>query len=231
MAVLPNASPADNGPVRVFLLDDHELVRHGLRDLLEMTGNFTVVGEAGTVAEALARIPPTAPDVAVIDVQLPDGNGIEVCREVRSRLPHVACLILTSYSDDEALFDAIMAGAAGFVLKQIRENDLVGAIEQVAAGRSLLDPRLTAKVLERLRDGAPEDERLSQLTDRERKILTLVGDGLTNRQIGEEIHLAEKTVKNYMSSILSKLGMERRTEVAALAARLEERAHHRLPSV
>ncbi|MEM9034266.1 MAG: response regulator transcription factor [Actinomycetota bacterium] len=222
-------STGETGPVRVFLLDDHELVRHGLRDLLEMTGDFTVVGEAGTVEEALARIPPTAPDVAVIDVQLPDGNGVEVCREVRSRMPHVACLILTSYSDDEALFDAIMAGAAGYVLKQIRENDLVGAIEQVAAGRSLLDPRLTAKVLERLRDGSPEDERLAQLTDRERKILSLVGEGLTNRQIGEEIHLAEKTVKNYMSSILSKLGMERRTEVAALAARLDERSHRRLP--
>jgi DNA-binding NarL/FixJ family response regulator len=219
----------DDGPVRVFLLDDHELVRHGLRDLLEMSGGFQVVGEAGTVAEALARIPPTNPDVAVVDVQLPDGNGIEVCREVRSRLPHVACLILTSYSDDEALFDAIMAGAAGYVLKQIRENDLVGAIRQVAAGRSLLDPRLTAKVLERLREGAPEDERLAHLTDQERRILSLVGEGLTNRQIGERIHLAEKTVKNYMSSILAKLGMERRTEVAALAARLDERAHRRIP--
>ncbi|MEM9714267.1 MAG: response regulator transcription factor [Actinomycetota bacterium] len=221
--------PQPEQPIRVFLLDDHELVRHGLRDLLEMHGGFRVVGEAGTVAEALARIPPTAPDVAVLDVQLPDGNGIEVCREVRSKQPDLACLILTSYSDDEALFDAIMAGAAGYVLKQIRENDLVGAIQQVAKGGSLLDPKLTAKVLERLRNGDPEDERLANLTTQERRILGLVGEGLTNRQIGEEIHLAEKTVKNYMSNILSKLGMERRTEVAALAARLDERAHRRIP--
>ncbi len=225
--VLSDMEPDE--PIRVFLLDDHELVRHGLRDLLETEGGFHVVGEAGTVAEALARIPPTAPQVAVIDVQLPDGNGIEVCREVRSKMPHVACLILTSYSDDEALFDAIMAGAAGYVLKQIRENDLVGAIQQVSVGGSLLDPKMTAKVLDRLRNGDPDDERLANLTAQERRILGLVGEGMTNRQIGEEIHLAEKTVKNYMSNILSKLGMERRTEVAALAARLDERAHRRIP--
>lgn len=217
-------------PIRVFLMDDHDLVRRGLRDLLELEGGFEVVGEAATTAQALARIPPTRPQVAVLDVQLPDGNGVEVCREIRSRHPEVACLILTSYSDDEALFDAIMAGAAGYVLKQIRENDLVSAIRQVAAGQSLLDPRLTARVLERLRNGDPEDERLARLTEQERRILALVGEGLTNRQIGNRIHLAEKTVKNYMSNILSKLGMERRTEVAAFAARLDERSHRHIPN-
>lgn len=220
---------SDNEPIRVFLLDDHDLVRRGLRDLLELEGGFEVVGEAGTAAQALARIPPTRPHVAVLDVQLPDGNGVEVCREIRSRHPEIACLILTSFSDDEALFDAIMAGASGYVLKQIRESDLVGAIQKVADGQSLLDPRLTERVLERLRNGDPEDERIARLTEQERRILALVGEGLTNRQIGERIHLAEKTVKNYMSNVLAKLGMERRTEVAAFAARLDERHQRRIP--
>jgi len=221
------ATMANHEVIRVFLLDDHELVRRGLRDLLELDGGFEIVGEAGTAAEALARIPPTRPHVAVLDVQLPDGSGVEVCREIRSQHPEIACLILTSFSDDEALFNAIMAGASGYVLKQIRETDLVGAIHKVAAGQSLLDPQLTQRVLDRLRNGDPEDERLARLTPQERRILALVGEGMTNRQIGEEIHLAEKTVKNYMSNVLSKLGMERRTEVAAFAARLDERAHGR----
>lgn len=224
-----SASDADGEtPIRVFLLDDHDVVRRGLRDLLEAADGFEIVGEAATADEALRRIPPTQPEVAILDVRLPDGNGVEVCRDIRSRSPEIACLILTSFSDDEALFDAIMAGASGYLLKQIRESDLVGAIRQVASGRSLLDPALTEKVLERLRTGSAEDERLGQLTPQERRILELIGEGLTNRQIGERIHLAEKTVKNYVSNLLSKLGMDRRTEVAALAARLDERRQRRV---
>ena len=207
--------------IRVFLLDDHELVRRGLADLLGVEADLEVVGEASSVAEAMVRIPATQPDVAVLDVRLPDGSGVEVCRDIRSQMPDVTCLMLTSFSDDEALFDAIMAGASGYVLKEIRGNDLVDAIRQVAAGKSLLDPSLTQKVLERLRRGNEEDERLAGLSDQERRILELIGEGLTNRQIGEEMHLAEKTVKNYVSSLLAKLGMERRTQAAAFVARLE----------
>lgn len=209
--------------IRVFLLDDHEIVRRGLRELLEAAGEFEVVGEAGTAEEALSRIPATRPQVAVLDVRLPDGDGVEVCREIRSRNPEIACLMLTSFADDEALFEAIMAGAAGYLLKQVRGNDLVDAIRSVAAGQSLLDPALTQKVLERIRKGVVEDERLSQLTEQEMKIFELIGEGLTNRQIAERVHLAEKTVKNYVSNLLMKLGMERRTEAAAFAARLDER--------
>ncbi len=209
--------------IRVFLLDDHEIVRRGLRELLEAAGDFEVVGEAGTAEEALSRIPATRPQVAVLDVRLPDGDGVEVCREVRSRNPEIACLMLTSFADDEALFEAIMAGAAGYLLKQVRGNDLVEAIRSVAAGQSLLDPTLTQKVLERIRTGVVEDERLSQLTEQEMKIFELIGEGLTNRQIAERVHLAEKTVKNYVSNLLMKLGMDRRTEAAAFAARLDER--------
>jgi two-component system, NarL family, response regulator DevR len=201
-------------PVRVFLLDDHEVVRRGLRDLIEAAGGCEVVGEAATAEEALSRIPPTRPDVAVIDLRLPDGNGVEVCREVRSRCPDTQCLILTSFSDDEALFDAIMAGAAGYLLKQIKGTDLVDAILRVAAGESLLDPQVTARVLERLRRGPAEDARLASLTEQERRILELIAEGMTNRQIASNVFLAEKTVKNYVSNILSKLGMERRTEAA-----------------
>jgi DNA-binding NarL/FixJ family response regulator len=208
--------------VRVFLLDDHEVVRRGLRELLEADGDIEVVGEGGTAAEALRRIPPTHPDVAVLDVRLPDGNGVEVCREVRSRHPEVQCLILTSFADDDALFQAIMAGAAGYLLKQVRANDLVAAVRQVAAGQSLLDPVVTKRVLERLRQGPEEDERLARLTDQERRILDLIAEGLTNRQIAERVHLAEKTVKNYVSNLLSKLGMERRTQAAVYAARLRD---------
>jgi len=207
--------------IAVFLLDDHEIVRRGVRELLEAGGDMEVVGEAGTAEEALARIPATRPQVAVLDVRLPDGNGVEVCREVRSRHPEVQCLMLTSFSDDEALMDAIMAGAAGYVLKQIRGNDLAEAIRRVAKGESLLDPAVTRRVLDRLRNPAPADDRLAQLTEQERRILDLIARGMTNRQIGNELHLAEKTVKNYVSNLLAKLGMSRRTEAAVFAARLQ----------
>jgi DNA-binding NarL/FixJ family response regulator len=206
----------------VFLLDDHEVVRRGLRDLLEADGDIEVVGEAGTATEALARIPPTKPDVAVLDVRLPDGDGVEVCREVRSLHPEIQCLILTSFSDDEALFQAIMAGAAGYLLKQVKGNDLVDAVRRVAQGQSLLDPAVTARVLDRLRSGPETDERLESLTDQERRILDLIAEGLTNRQIAERVHLAEKTVKNYVSNLLSKLGMERRTQAAVYATKLRD---------
>lgn len=209
--------------IRVFLLDDHEVVRRGVRELLEQSDEIEVVGEAGTAEEGLARIPPTQPDVAVIDMRLPDGNGVEVCREIRSRDASIHCLILTSFSDDEALFDAIMAGAAGYLLKQIKGTDLVDAVKRVAAGQSLLDPEVTARVLERLRTPPAEDERLTRLSDQERKILDLIAEGLTNRQIAERMFLAEKTVKNYVSNLLAKLGMERRTEAAVFAARLNDK--------
>lgn len=209
--------------IKVFLLDDHEVVRRGLRELLEATGEMEVVGEAGLAEEALRRIPATQPDVAVLDVRLPDGDGVEVCRELRSKDPSLQCLMLTSYSDDEALFDAIMAGAAGYVLKQIRGTELVDAIKKVASGQSLLDPSLTAKVLERLRTGGAEDKKLEALTDQERRILELLAEGLTNREIAERMYLAEKTVKNYVSNLLAKMGMQRRTEAAVYAARLSER--------
>lgn len=206
--------------IRVFLLDDHEVVRRGLADLLDLEADLEVVGEAGSAADARVRIPATRPDVAVLDVRLPDGTGVEVCRDIREDNPDVKCLMLTSYSDDEALFDAIMAGASGYVLKDIRGNDLVEAIRQVASGKSLLDPSLTQRVLERLRNGDKEDPRIAGLSDQEKRILELIGEGLTNRQIGAEMHLAEKTVKNYVSSLLAKLGMERRTQAAAYVARI-----------
>jgi DNA-binding NarL/FixJ family response regulator len=205
--------------ITVFLLDDHEVVRRGLRDLVEAEGDIEVVGEAGLASEAVGRIHAVDPDVAVLDVRLPDGNGVEVCREVRDRHPRTACLMLTSFTDDEALFEAIMAGAAGFVLKQIKGNDLVEAIRKVAQGQSLLDPAVTARVLERLRRGPPEDDRIAPLTEQERRVLELLAEGLTNRQIGERLGLAEKTVKNYVTSVLSKMGMARRTEAAVYAAR------------
>jgi len=208
---------------RVFLLDDHEIVRRGMRELLEAEDDLEVVGEASTVEEALTRIPATAPDVAVLDVRLGDGNGIEVCRDVRSAHPEIQCLMLTSYADDEALFDAIMAGAAGYVLKQVRGAELIDGIRRVAAGQSLLDPSLTSRVLERLRHAPEEDERFASLTEQERKILNLLAEGMTNRQIGAELFLAEKTVKNYVSNMLAKMGMQGRTEAAVYAARLAER--------
>ena len=206
--------------IRVFLLDDHEVVRRGLADLIGLETDMVVVGEAGSKTDALHRLPASRPDVAVLDVRLPDGSGVEVCREIRSTLPEVRCLMLTSYADDEALFDAIMAGASGYVLKEIRGNDLITAIRQVAAGKSLLDPAATQRVLDRLRRGDQQDTRLDGLSDQERRILELIGEGMTNRQIGENMHLAEKTVKNYVSSLLAKLGMERRTQAAAYAARI-----------
>ena len=206
--------------IRVFLLDDHEIVRRGVRELLEVEEDLVVVGEAGTAGDALARIPAAAPDLAIIDMRLPDGNGVEVCREVRSRNPEIQCVILTSFADDEALFDSIMAGAAGYLLKQIKGTELVDAIRRVAAGQSLLDPNVTARVLERLRNGPKQDERLARLTEQERKILDLIAEGLTNRQIGERMFLAEKTVKNYVSNMLAKMGMSRRTEAAVYAAKL-----------
>jgi DNA-binding NarL/FixJ family response regulator len=208
--------------IRVFLLDDHELVRRGVRELVEAEADIEVVGEAGTAEEAIGRIPATTPHVAILDLRLPDGDGIEVCREVRSKHPEIACILLTSFSDDEAVYAAIMAGAAGYLLKQIRGSDLVAGIRQVASGQSLLDPAVTARVLERLRKKDDDDE-LASLTDQERRILDLIAEGLTNRQIGEQMFLAEKTVKNYVSNVLSKLGMSRRTEAAAYAVRLAER--------
>lgn len=198
------------------------MVRRGVHELLSVEGDIEVVGEAGTAADALVRIPATRPDVVVLDVRLPDGSGVEVCREIRSRDDSVKCLMLTSFADDEALFDAIMAGASGYALKAIRGAELLDAVRGVAAGRSLLDPVATARVLERLRDGgAKQDDRLAHLTDQERRILDLVGEGLTNRQIGERLHLAEKTIKNYVSSLLSKLGMQRRSQAAAYVARMQ----------
>lgn len=216
-------SVQEEGKITVFLLDDHEVVRRGVFELLSVEDDIEVVGEAGTAADAIARIPATRPDVALLDVRLPDGSGVEVCREVRSRDESVKCLMLTSFADDEALFDAIMAGASGYVLKAIRGSELLTAVRDVAAGRSLLDPVATARVLERLRTGnAPKgDDRLAGLTDQERRILDLIGEGMTNRAIGERLHLAEKTIKNYVSSLLSKLGMERRSQAAAYVARLQ----------
>jgi two-component system, NarL family, response regulator DevR len=205
--------------IRVFLLDDHELVRRGLRELED---DIEVVGESGSAAEAVRRIPALRPDVAILDARLPDGSGIDVCRDVRSVDPHVRALILTSYDDDSALFAAIMAGASGYVLKDIRGNDLVGGIRRVAAGQSLLDPAVTARVLERVRRGPEVDPRLQALTDQERKILDHIAEGMTNRQIGAEMYLAEKTVKNYVSSLLAKLGMQRRTQAAVFAATLDD---------
>ena len=213
-------------PVRVFLMDDHEVVREGVRQLLESSGEIEVVGEAATCADALTRIPATRPAVAILDVQLPDGSGVEVCRDIRSAHPEIACLMLTSFSDEEALFQSIMAGAAGYVLKQIRGNDLVAAIRRVARGESLLDPTVTAKVLHRLRHPSEEDERLAKLTQQERRILDLIAEGATNRQIGTELHLAEKTVKNYVSNMLMKLGMSRRTEAAVFAVKAAQASKH-----
>jgi two-component system, NarL family, response regulator DevR len=206
--------------IAVFLLDDHEVVRRGVRDLLEAEPDIRVVGEAGTAASALARIPAVRPDVAVLDVRLPDGDGVAVCREIRSQMPEVACLMLTSFGDGEALFDAIMAGAAGYVLKQIRGTDLIGAVRTVASGQSMLDPRAASRLMARLRDQSAKPDPLAGLTAQERRILELIGEGLTNRQIGERMLLAEKTVKNYTSALFAKLGIERRAQAAVYAVRV-----------
>jgi DNA-binding NarL/FixJ family response regulator len=209
---------------RLFLLDDHEIVRRGVRDLLEAEPDLEVVGEAATAAQALERVPLCTPDLAVLDVQLPDGNGVEVCRELRSANPELRCVMLTSFTDDEALLDAVVAGADGYLLKDVRGADIVESVRRVAAGASLLDPALVQRARERLRRGAEEDERLRGLTPQEHRILTLLADGRTNRQIAEEMYLAEKTVKNYVSNLLAKMGMSRRTEAAVYAARLAERS-------
>ncbi|WP_092784677.1 response regulator [Actinokineospora terrae] len=208
--------------MRVFLVDDHEIVRRGVADLLDEPG-IEVVGEAASVAEALVRVPAVKPDVAVLDVRLPDGTGVELCRDLRSALPDLRCLMLTSFADDEALFDAIMAGASGFVLKQVLGTDLVAAVRTVADGGSLLDPRTTAALLDRIRRERTETDPLAQLTDQERTVFDLIGEGLTNREIGERMFLAEKTVKNYVSHLLAKLKMQRRTQAAVLAAELRRR--------
>lgn len=205
--------------IRVYLLDDHEIVRRGIRELLESEGDIEVVGESGLAEEAARRIPALRPDVAILDGRLPDGSGIDVCREVRSRDASIKALILTSYDDDDALFAAIMAGAAGYLLKQVRGADLLDTVRRVAEGQSMLDPAVTAQVLDRLRSGPPTDEGRDRLTGQEQKILDLIAEGLTNRQIGERLFLAEKTVKNYVSSLLAKLGLESRTQAAIYATK------------
>ncbi|MDN3029292.1 response regulator transcription factor [Streptomyces sp. S.PB5] len=218
--------PGPDSPIRVFLLDDHEVVRRGVHDLLNDEPDITVVGEAGTVEQALVRVPALRPQVAVLDVRLPDGDGVTVCRELRSRMPELACLMLTSFDDEEALLDSIMAGAAGYVLKQIRGSDLVAAVRTVAAGQSLLDPSATTRLMARLRQDQQQEEEpdaLPGLTDREREILALIGEGLTNRQIGQRLFLAEKTVKNHISRLLAKLGVERRIQAAVIATQAQDR--------
>ncbi len=211
------AAPAE--PIRVFLLDDHEIVRRGIRELLESEGDIVVVGESGLAEEATRRIPALRPDVAILDGRLPDGSGIDVCREIRSQDPHIKALILTSYDDDDALFAAIMAGAAGYLLKQVRGTDLIDTVRRVAAGQSTLDPNVTRQVLDRLRSGPPEDQQLARLTAQEQRILGLIGEGLTNRQIAERMYLAEKTVKNYVSALLAKLDLTSRTQAAIFSTK------------
>jgi two-component system response regulator DevR len=210
---------------RVFLVDDHEVVRVGIRELLSASPDLEVVGEASSVTEALTMVPATNPDVAVLDVRLPDGNGIELCRELRSRMPELNVLMLTSFTDDEALFDAIMAGASGFVLKRILGTDLTTAVQTVAAGQSLLDARSTAALLNRIRREREQGDPVRALTEQERTVFDYIGDGLTNRQIAEKMFLAEKTVKNYVSHLLAKLGLERRTQAAVLASQLRKPTH------
>ncbi|MCF4136234.1 response regulator transcription factor [Streptomyces sp. Tue 6430] len=221
--------PGPGNPIRVFLLDDHEVVRRGVHDLLDDEPDITVVGEAATAEQALVRVPALRPQIAVLDVRLPDGDGVSVCRELRSQMPELTCLMLTSFDDEEALLDSIMAGASGYVLKQIQGSDLVSAVRTVAAGQSLLDPSATAKLMARLRQGQepePEPDALPGLTEREREILALIGEGLTNRQIGQRLYLAEKTVKNHISRLLAKLGVERRIQAAVIATQAQDRLRH-----
>ncbi|MFD8388289.1 response regulator [Streptomyces sp. NPDC059680] len=220
------ADGEQDSTIRVFLLDDHEVVRRGVRDLLNDEPDISVIGEAGTVEQALVRVPALRPQVAVLDVRLPDGDGVTVCRELRSRMPELACLMLTSFDDEEALLDSIMAGASGYVLKQIQGSDLVSAVRTVASGQSLLDPSATAKLMARLRGGEQQEQEpdeLRSLTEREREILALIGEGLTNRQIGQRLYLAEKTVKNHISRLLAKLGVERRIQAAVIATQVQDR--------
>ena len=209
-------------PIRVFLLDDHEVVRRGLATMLGAMPDFDVVGEAGTAEQALARIPATRPDVAVLDARLPDGSGIDVCREIRATMPSTYCMILTSYDDQDAVLASVLANASGYVLKEVRGNTLVDSIRQVAMGRSLIPPEVIAQVMEQVRNGTPEDARIAALSQREREVLDLIVEGLTNKQIGERLFLAEKTVKNYVSSLLAKLGMERRTQAAVYGSEIRK---------
>jgi two-component system response regulator DevR len=228
VVTVPSEADTAEARITVFLLDDHEIVRRGVKELLEAEPDIVVIGEGSTAAEALARVPALRPQVAVLDVRLPDGDGVSVCRDLRSKLPDLACLMLTSFADDDALYDAILAGAAGYVLKQIKGSDLVNAVRTIAGGGSLLDAKTTARVMQRLRDDAAEREKadpFAALTNQERKILDLIGEGLTNRQIGERMFLAEKTVKNYVSSLLAKLGLERRTQAAILATESKQDKH------
>ncbi|MFR0354587.1 response regulator [Streptomyces sediminimaris] len=221
--------PGPENPIRVFLLDDHEVVRRGVHDLLDDEPDITVVGEASTAGQAMVRVPALRPQVAVLDVRLPDGDGVTVCRELRSSMPDLACLMLTSFDDEEALLDSIMAGASGYVLKQIQGSDLVSAVRTVASGQSLLDPSATTRLMARLRGGQEQEEEhdaLPGLTDREREILALIGEGLTNRQIGRRLFLAEKTVKNHISRLLAKLGVERRIQAAVIATQAQDRLRH-----
>ena len=212
--------------LKVFLVDDHEMVRRGVADLLDEEPDLTVVGQASSVAEALARVPALMPDLVVLDVRLPDGNGVELCRELRSRLPTLNCLMLTSYTDEDAMLEAILAGAGGYVIKDIKGSALLSAVRTVGSGRSLLDNRAAAALMSRLRANAAEPGPLAGLTDQERVLLDLIGEGLTNRQIAERMFLAEKTVKNYVSRLLAKLGMQRRTQAAVLATELRDKGHH-----
>ena len=224
----PTEVATDSNKKRVFLVDDHEIVRAGVKEMLETTGEFIVVGEAGGVDQALNRLQGLDVDVAVLDVRLPDGNGIELCRDIRSTWPSIACLMLTSFSHDEALVDAAMAGAQGYALKQIRGTEIVDAVRTVASGRSTLDAATTRRALERMQRGTEEQQQLAQLSEQEHRIFDLIGEGLSNRQIAEKMFLAEKTVKNYVSNLLAKLGMSRRTEAAAMAARIDERSRRKL---
>ncbi|HSY16346.1 MAG TPA: response regulator transcription factor [Jatrophihabitantaceae bacterium] len=205
-------------PIRIFLLDDHEVVRRGIAELLGSQPGFEIVGEAGTAEAARNRIPTVKPDVAILDARLPDGSGIDVCRDIRAALPETYCLILTSYDDEDAVLAAVLAGASGYILKEVRGSGILDAVRQVAMGRSLIDPRAVEQLMTRLRQGSPNGNKLATLTEREREVLELIADGMTNRQIGERLFLAEKTIKNYVSSLLAKLGMERRTQAAVFGA-------------
>jgi two-component system response regulator DevR len=227
MSRAPGRADGDEHPavgehavIRLFLLDDHEVVRRGLKNLLEAEDGIEVVGEAGTAAAGLSRMTALRPDVALLDVRLPDGDGVTVCREIRSALPATSCLMLTAYGDDQALLGAIMAGAAGYVMKQASGSELVSAVRAVAAGQSTLDAHAAQRVMQRLRERAADTDPASALTAQEKRVLELIGEGLTNRQIAQRMYLSEKTAKNYVSSVLSKLGMARRSEAAALAARM-----------
>jgi len=216
--------------IRVFLLDDHEMVREGIRSLLESDDDIEVVGQAATVAEALSRIPQDQPDVAILDVRLEDGSGIEVCREVRSANPNIICLMMTSFADDEALYASVMAGAAGYVLKQIRARDLIEDVKKVASGGSLMDPRAVARVIERITRPPHAVSALSSLSPQEHRLLELIAEGMTNREIAETMFLAEKTIKNYVTGLLSKLNVSNRTEAAILATKLSnETSEHERP--